>query len=320
MKKATKKIKQTLILTLAVTMLLGNSVDIRAAAYRESKLSLYGMNNGAEREVRLSVNAKGQLQAIIKNERDKKGKAYNAKIVYKKNGKKASITKIRKNSKEIFADGYTAITRGEKTYKIKIKGSKAILSIYDKTGKKTRKFDCSKIKEKYKKMKATQMLFVSKNRVRVLYGNTDNSGVPYGGGSIILNLSTGKAKREAAFTFMPQGYSKGKVYALFAGNIFMAEVKNGKNVTVFKLPPGDAMYSYDAVSYRNGILLYVNKNGAYMAKDTDQELKLVHSFAESKMATKFVRCAAVVSKKCFYVGFAPSEDDEPTHIVKYLLK
>ncbi len=60
----TKKIKQTLILTLAVTMLLGNSVDIRAAAYRESKLSLYGMNNGTEREVRFSVNEKGQLQAI----------------------------------------------------------------------------------------------------------------------------------------------------------------------------------------------------------------------------------------------------------------
>ena len=72
--KSDKKIKQTLILTLAVTMLLGNSVDIRAAAYRESKLSLYGMNNGTEREVRLSVNAKGQLQAIIKNERDKKRK------------------------------------------------------------------------------------------------------------------------------------------------------------------------------------------------------------------------------------------------------
>lgn len=314
-----KKIRQILILTLAVTMLSGNSFDIRAAAYHESRLSLYGMISGGEREVRLSVNAKGQLQVMIKNGMDKKGKTYNAKIVYKKSGKKAGITKIRKDSKKIFADGYTTITRGEKIYNIKIKGRKALLSIYNKNGKKkkTQKFDCSKIKKKYKKMKVTQMLFVSKNKLRILYGNTDKSGVPYDGGSIILNLSTGKAKREAAFSFMPKGYSKGKVYAIRGSHIFVAEVKNGKNVASFQLPPGDLVADYNAVSYRNGILLFVNKNGAYMAKDTDKKLRLVHSFTESRMKTKYVRCAAVASKKCFYVGFASSEGEEPEHIVKY---
>lgn len=314
-----KKIRRMLILTLAVTMLSGNSFDIRVAAYHESRLSLYGMTSGGEREVRLSVNAKGQLQVMIKNGMDKKGKTYNAKIVYKKSGKKTGITKIRKNSKRMFADGYTTITRGEKIYNIKIKGSKALLSMYNKNGKKkkTQKFDCSKIKKKYKKMKVTQMLFVSKNKLRILYGNTDKSGVPYDGGSIILNLSTGKAKRDAAFSFMPQGYSKGKVYAVGGSHIFVAEVKTGKNVASFQLPPGDLVADNNAVSYRNGIVLFVNKNGAYMAKDTDKELRLVHSFTESRMKTKYVRCAAVASKKCFYVGFASSEDEEPKHIVKY---
>lgn len=117
-------------------MLSGNSFDIRAAAYHESRLALYGMAGGAE--VRLSVNAKGQLQVMIKNDMDKKGKTYNAKIVYKKNGKKASITKIRKDSKRIFADGYTTISRGGKIYNIKIKGSKVLLSMYNKKGKKKR--------------------------------------------------------------------------------------------------------------------------------------------------------------------------------------
>lgn len=311
-----KKIRRVLILTLAVTMLSGNSFDIRAAAYHESRLSLYGMTNGEE--VRLSVNAKGQLQVIIKNGMDKKGNEYNGKIVYKKKGKKVGITKIRKNSKRIFADGYTTITRGERIYNIKIKGSKALLSMYNKKGKKkkTQKFDCSKIKKKYKKMKVAQMLFVSKNKLRILYGNTDKIGVPYDGGSIILNLSTGKAKREATFSFMPEGYSKGKVYAVPGSHILVAEVKNGKNIASFQLPPGDSVV-HNAVSYRNGILLYVNKNGAYMAKDTDKELRLVHSFSKSRMKTKYVRCAAVASKKCFYVGFASSEEGEPKDIVKY---
>lgn len=314
-----RKIRQILIVTLAVTALSGNSLDIRAAAYHESRLSLYGMNNGAEREVKLSVNAKGQLQVIIKNGMDQKGKKWNAKIVYKKNKKKADITKIRKDSKKRFVDGYTTITKGEKIYNITIKGSKALLSMYNKKGKKkgTQKFDCSKIKQKYKKMKVTQMFFVSKNKLRILYGNTDKSGVPYGGGSIILNLSTGKAKGESAFSFMPQGYSKGRVYAVQGNHIFVAEVKNGKNVAGFQLPPGDLVADYRAVSYRNGILLFVNKNGAYMAKDTDQELRLVHSFTGSRIKTKYVCCAAVASKKCFYVGFASSEGEEPKHIVKY---
>lgn len=131
-----KKIRRMLILALAVTMLSGNSFDIRAAAYHESRLSLYGMTNGEE--VRLNVNAKGQLQVIIKNGMDKKGNEYNGKIVYKKKGKKVGITKIRKNSKRIFADGYTTITRGGKIYNIKIKGSKALLSMYNKNGKKKR--------------------------------------------------------------------------------------------------------------------------------------------------------------------------------------
>ncbi len=314
-----KKMRRILILTSAVIMLFGTSREIMAAAYHESRLSLYAMNNGAGREVSLNVNTKGKLQVTIRNGLDKKGKKYDAKILYKKNGKKESITKCRKGSKKIFVDGYTTISKGKKIYKIQIKGSKALLTIYNKKGKKTKtqKFDCSKAKIKYKKMKVTQMFFVSEKKLCILYGNTDNNGVSYGGGSVILNLSTGKAKKDAEFSFMPQGHSKGKVYAVQGNSIFVAKVKNGKNVAHFQLPSGDSVADYNAVSYRNGTVLFVNKNGAYMAKDTDKKLKLVHSFSGSKIKTKFVCCAAIESKKSFYVGFGSSEGEEPNYIVKY---
>lgn len=314
-----KRIKPILISMLAIAVLFGTSLDITAATYQESRLSLYGMNNGGERDVSLKINAKGQLQVIIKNGLDKKGNKYNAKILYKKNGKKEHITKLKKSSKKVFVDGYTTVSKGKKVYKIKIKGSKAVLSIYDKRGKKTKtqKFDCSKIKTKYKRMNVTQMIFISKNKLRVLYGDTDSNGVPYGGGSAILNLSTGKAKKETRFSFMPQGYSNGRVYAVQGSSIFVAKVETGEVVAVFQLPSVDTSANYAAVSYRNGRVLYVNKNGAYMAKDTDKELKLVYSFKGSKIQTKYVCCAAIASKKCFYVGFGSSEGKEPDYIVKY---
>lgn len=293
--------------------------DVSAARYHETKLSLYGMNRGGDRNTNIRVDERGKLQVAITNAMDKKEKECDAKLVFNKKGKKESITKIKKGSKKIFVDDITTIAKGKRIYKIKIKGSKAVLSIYNKKSEKikTQRFDCAKIKAKYKKMKAVQLHYISKNKLRLLYSDTDSSGVSYGGGSAVLNLSTGKAKRESKFSFAPQGYSKEKVYANTGGSICVANVKTGKNVAVFQTPSGGLTSDYNCVSYRNGTVLYVNQNGAYMAKDTDKELKLIYSFENSKFRTKYICCAAVESKKSFYVGFGTSEGEEPSCIVKY---
>lgn len=314
--------KNFVIITMIISILTTVSVpDASAARYHETRISMYGMNRGGSYETSIRVDEKGRLRVTIMNGLDNKGKKYNAKLIFKKGGKKASVTKIKKGSKKIFVDDITTIAKGKKIYKIKVKGSKAVLSIYNKKSRKikTQRFDCAKIKAKYKKMKAVQIHYISKNKLRLLYGDTDSSGVPYGGGSIVLNLSTGKAKRESKFSFAPQGYNKGKVYAIAGGSIFVANVKTGKNVVVFQVPSGELTSHYNSVSYRNGTVLYVNQKGAYMAKDTDKELKLVYSFENSKFKTKYICCAAMESKKSFYVGFGTSEGEEPSCIVKYFV-
>ena len=257
-------------------------------------------------------NSKGAVM-LIKNAIMKKGNEKNLQVQYDAKGKMT----ILKNNKQIFVDGKTTIEDGSKIYKAKIKGTSFVLSVY--SGKKRqsiKKYDFKKCITKYKKLKIIQIMKISKNKVRVLFGNADKNGSGNSGGTAILDLKTGVVKKEAKYLFWPTSMDKKYVFSSTGGTILKAMLKSGKKIELYQKPTGKNNNYIECDHFKDGLLAYANSNGVYIMKKDDTEWVKIYDFSKQQ---QFVSNILVINRKQIWVQVSKEEDGKLGDLIRFVI-